>query len=123
MPILTDADLQSFADLVTGLLMKDTCSIQRNSQAFDSKGGSTDDLIVVANVPCALLDLSAPMQQVLAQQDIGLEHKELITPLGTDIEVDDMITTKGLAYKVLSPYGRSSYAVFTSVLVLRKIPL
>lgn len=123
MPILTDADLQQFANLVTDLLMKDTCDIQRNNQIFDGKGGSVDDLIIVATVPCALLDLSAPMQQVLAQQDIGLEHKELITPLGTDIQVDDMIITKGLAYKVLSPYGKSSYAVFTSVLILRKFPL
>jgi len=101
-----------------------TCTIRRNSQTFDSKGGSPDDLIDIAdNVPCAMVGLSMPTQQMLAGQDIGISSRTLHTPFGTDITVDDEVEIDRIKYKVLSPYGEKTIQIFTSVVILRKTPL
>lgn len=100
------------------------CTIRRQSQAFDSKGGSVDNLIVIAsNVPCAMVGLNMPTQQFLADQPIGIDSRTLHTPYGTDITVDDEVVIDGVEYKVLSPYGEKTIQVFTSVVILRKTPL
>lgn len=100
------------------------CTIMRNSQTFDSKGGSPDNYIDIAdNVPCAMVGLSMPTQQVLAGQDVGIDSRTLHTPYGTDIQVDDQVTINGTDYKVLSPYGEKTLQIFTSVVILRKKPL
>lgn len=100
------------------------CTIRRNQQVFDSKGGSADNLIDIAdNVPCAMVRLSMPTQQFLADQPIGIDSRTLHTPFGTDIQTDDELVIDGVEYKVLSPYGEKTIQVFTSVVILRKTPL
>ena len=100
------------------------CTIRREDQTFDSKGGSPDNLIDIAdNVPCAMVGLSMPTQQMLAGQDVGISSRTLLTPFGTDIKTDDMITIDGVEYKVLSPHGEKTIQIFTSVVILRKTPL
>lgn len=100
------------------------CTIRRNSQTFDTKGGSADNLIDIAdNIPCAMVGLSMPNQQLLAGQDVGISSRVLHTPFGTDIKTDDMVTINGVDYKVLSPYGEKTIQIFTSVVILRKTPL
>jgi len=75
------------------------------------------------NIPCAMVGLSMPNQQLLAGQDVGVDSRTLHAPFGTDIKTDDMITIDGIDYKVLSPYGEKTIQVFTSVVILRKTPL
>jgi hypothetical protein len=100
------------------------CTIRREDQEFDSKGGSPDNLIDIAdNVPCAMVGLSMPNQQLLAGQDVGISSRTLHTPFGTDIKTDDMVTINGIDYKVLSPSGEKTIQIFTSVVILRKTPL
>lgn len=100
------------------------CIIRRNSQTFDSKGGSADNLIDIAdNVPCAMVGLSMPTQQFLADQPIGIDSRTLHTPFGTDLKVDDMVTIDGIEYKILSLYGEKTIQIFTSAVILRKTPL
>lgn len=100
------------------------CIIRRNSQTFDSKGGSVDNYIDIAdNVPCAMVGLSMPTQQFLADQPVGIDSRTLHTPYGTDIQANDEIEIDGIEYKVLSPYGEKTIQVFTSVVILRKTPL
>lgn len=100
------------------------CTIRRNSQTFDSKGGSADNYIDIAdNVPCAMVGLSMPTQQFLADQPIGIDSRTLHTPYGTDIQANDEVVIDGVEYKVLSPYGEKTIQVFTSVVILRKTPL
>ena len=100
------------------------CKISRENQVFDSKGGSPDDYIDIAdNIPCAMVGLSMPVQQMLADQDVGIDARTLLTPFGTDIMVDDEIEINRIKYKVLSPYGEKTIQIFTSVVILRKTPL
>lgn len=111
------------ADAVKAVCDK-TCTIRRESQTFDSKGGSPDNLIDIADgVPCAMVGLSAPTQQFLADQPIGLSSRILHTPFGTDLQTNDEITIDGIEYKVSSPYGEKTLQIFTSVVILRKTPL
>ena len=101
-----------------------TCTIKRNQQVFDSKGGSADDLIIIAdNVPCAMVGLSMPTQQFLADQPIGIDSRTLHTPCGTDLQANDEIVINNIEYKVLSLYGEKTLQVFTSAVILRKNPL
>lgn len=121
MPALELARIR--ADAVKAVCDK-TCTIRRDSQTFDSKGGSPDNFIDIAdNVPCALTNLNAPTQQFLADQPIGLSSRVLHTPFGTDIQTNDEVTVDGIEYKVSSPYGEKTLQIFTSVVVLRKTPL
>lgn len=100
------------------------CKISRNLPVFDSKGGAPDNYIDIADtVPCAMVGLGAPTQQVLAEQDIGLDSRTLHTPFGTDITTDDLVTINTIVYKVISPYGEKTLQIFTSVVILRKTPL
>ena len=100
------------------------CTIRCNQQVFDSKGGSVDNYIDIAdNVPCAMVGLSMPTQQFLADQPIGIDSRILHTPYGTNIQANYEIEIDGIKYKVLSPYGEKTIQVFTSVVILRKTPL
>ena len=100
------------------------CTIRRNDQVLGPKGGSADNYIDIADeVPCAMVGLSMPNQQLLAGQDVGISSRTLHTPFGTDIKTDDMITIGGVDYKVLSPSGEKTIQIFTSVVILRKTPL
>jgi hypothetical protein len=117
------------ADAVKAICDK-TCTIRRDSNVagntvvFDSKGGSPDNLIDIAdNVPCAMVGLSAPTQQFLADQPVGIDSRTLHTPYGTDIQANDEVVIDGTEYKVLSPHGEKTLQIFTSVVILRKTPL
>jgi hypothetical protein len=122
MAILDDVDMQDFADLGSDLLLKDTCNILRNDPIIDALGGSIDNWVTIASVLCALIDLGqkVPQQLVNAQQDTGIGYKQLYTPKGTDIRVDDQIVTGEISYNVLAPYGETSYQVFTSAVILAR---
>jgi len=122
MAILNDADLQELADLGADLLLKDTCNILRNDPIIDALGGSTDNWVTIAAVPCAMIDLGqkAPQQLVNAQQDTSIGYKAFHAPKGTDIRVDDQIITGEISYNVLAPYGETSYQVFTSAVILAR---
>jgi len=100
------------------------CTIRRQSQIFDSKGGSADNLIDIAdNIPCAMVGLSMPTQQFLADQPVGIDSRTLHTPFGTDIQANDEVVIDGIEYKVFSPHGEKTLQIFTSVVILRKTPL
>jgi len=122
MAILDDVDMQDLADLGADLLLKDTCNILRNDPIIDALGGSTDNWVTIATVLCALIDIGqrAPQQLVNAQQDTGIGYKQLYTPKGTDIRVDDQVVTGEISYNVLAPYGETSYQVFTSAVILAR---
>src|SRR5437763_1889795 len=98
-PILTIKTNKVRSDAYRPVFDK-TCKISRESQIFDSKGGSPDDYIDIAdNVPCAMVGLSMPVQQMLAGQDVGIDARTLLTPFGTDIMVDDEIEINRIKYK------------------------
>jgi hypothetical protein len=119
-PISTAEMAQIRADAYKGTF-DSICQIWRNQKSFDSKGGSPDDFILIEDdVPCALKDLTVPQQQQLAQQDVGLNAKMLLTPFGTDGIADDQVVKNGVTYKLLAPYGDSVYQVFETFVVLKK---
>ena len=108
------------ADAVQAVCDK-TCKISRDSQTFDSKGGSVDNYIDIADgVPCAMVGLSMPTQAMLAGQNVGIDARTLHTPFGTDIVVNDEITINTIVYRVLSPYGEKTIQIFTSVIIQKK---
>jgi len=121
MNTLSDLELTLIRQDAYKAVFDKTCTISRDSQVFDIKGGSPDNYIDIEDgVPCALINMQPPQQQLLAQQDVGIETKILHTPFGTDIIEDDLITINSIIYLVLAPYGEKTIQVFTSVVVLRK---
>lgn len=117
------------ADAVKAVCDK-KCTIKRdansagNNITFDSKGGSPSNLIDIAdNIPCAMVGLSMPTQQFLADQPVGIDSRTLHTPFGTDIQANDEVVIDNIEYKVLSPHGEKTLQIFTSVVILRKTPL
>lgn len=124
MNLITPLELAKIRSDAANAVFDKTCTIKRNQQVFDSKGGSVDDLIVIAdNVPCAMVGLSVPTQQFLADQPIGIDSRTLHTPYGTDLQANDEIVINNIEYKVLSLYGEKTLQVFTSGIILRKVPL
>lgn len=98
-----------------------TCKIMRDSQTLDSKGGSPDNYIDIADgIPCAMVGLSMPAQQMLAGQNVGIDARTLHTPFGTDIMVNDEVTINTVVYRVLAPYGEKTIQIFTSVIIQKK---
>ncbi|HEX9502882.1 MAG TPA: hypothetical protein VF974_00985 [Patescibacteria group bacterium] len=97
------------------------CTIKRDSQTFDSKGGSPDNYIDIAdNIPCAMVGLSMPVQSMLAGQNVGIDARTLHTPFGTDIMVNDEVTINNVIYRVLAPYGEKTIQIFTSVIIQKR---
>src|SRR5258708_27500211 len=97
------------------------CTISRESQVFDSKGGSPDNYIDIAdNIPCAMVGLSMPVQQMLAGQNVGIDARTLHAPFGTDIMVNDEVTINNVIYRVLAPYGEKTIQIFTSVIIQKR---
>ncbi|SRR5260370_31535122 len=121
MNVLTTLELTQMRNDVYAVVFDKKCTIKRDSQVFDSKGGSPDNYIDIAdNIPCALTNLSVPTQALLGGENVSIDSKTLLTPYGTDVQVNDEIVINTIIYKVLAPYGEKTIQIFTSVVVHQK---
>jgi len=121
MNLISTIELNKIRSDAYRVVFDKTCKISRDNQVFDSKGGSPDNYIDIAdNIPCAMVGLSMPVQQMLAGQNVGIDARTLHTPFGTDIMVNDEVTINNVVYRVLAPYGEKTIQIFTSVIIQRK---
>lgn len=121
MPILTDTDLQGFSDMAVDLALKDTCDILRERRIQQPSGGSTlswDPPLATA-VPCAIIDMRTPDDQVIGSQRVGEMRKIALLPRLTDCLANDRLRIAGVLYEVIDLFDPSSYEVLRRVLVRR----
>lgn len=118
MPVITDSDLQQIANLAADLALKDDCDILAENDTPDPLAGSDTDYIVTATVKCMIVDEKMPQEYYIANQVVGKILKKVSTPLGTTILKSNLLRVQGVTYKVVSPLGPSSYAVFSEAIVI-----
>ena len=95
MPIFTDEEMQEFADTFEELGMPDSCTIKR-AVVTDTAYGKKEELVVVGESVCLVEDpgklSSRHLLQVYAERLGDLVSWPLSVPLGTDIQVGDILT-------------------------------
>lgn len=120
MPILTDSGLQRLSDWIKRNVLKDDCTVLRNSPVQNISGGLTDHWAQTGlKRKCAVLDAGSPAQQMVAAQQVGYITKMLLFERGDDIRGDDQLVIGSLTYTVIDIFEPSSYEVTKRVVARR----
>lgn len=120
MPILTESGLDRLSGWILRNVLKDECTVLRNSPTPTSSGGSTPHWTQSGDVrKCAVLDAGSPAEQLVAAQQVGYITKTILFARGEDIKGNDRLQVGPVTYTIIDIFEPSSYNVCTRVLARR----
>lgn len=110
MPIISDAALQSLANLGAKLALKDDCVIQRNSVSGGSIVTTT-----VTTVKSLAFTPSSPQFSAVGDWEGNQITWRVFLPRNTDVREEDILTIQGQKMYVQMVKKPSTYSVFDEV--------
>lgn len=122
MAVLTDTSLIRLGGWIERNVLKDECTIMRNTPTKSASGGLVDHWSAVhdgLSEQCTILDTGTPAQQMVAAQAVGYISKTAIFARGKDVRGDDRLVVGPVTYDIIDIFEPSSFEIMKRALVRR----